>query len=96
MKATSIECFRGVLARYLIPRWNFLCTDAKNVYWVHNGLIARRNPNFDWSQPVPGWTKATEWGPYLPFSSNPQLLNPYRVSFRIATIRPGLQPEIPV
>jgi acyl-homoserine lactone acylase PvdQ len=25
---------------------------------------------------VPGWTEATDWGPFLPFSDNPQLLNP--------------------
>jgi acyl-homoserine-lactone acylase len=103
MKATSIECFRDVLARQLIPRWNFLCTDAKNVYWVHNGLVARRNPNFDWSQPVPGWTKATEWGAYLPFSSNPQLFNPQSGFVQncnnppwVATRNSGLKPLDPV
>jgi acyl-homoserine lactone acylase PvdQ len=25
---------------------------------------------------VPGWIKTTDWGPFLPFSDNPQLLNP--------------------
>ena len=38
--------------------------------------MPRRNPKFDWSQPVPGWLKETEWDSYLPFASNPQLLNP--------------------
>lgn len=76
MKADGIDGFKVALARQLIPRWNFLCTTSKDVYWVHNAVVAQRNPEFDWSRPVPGWLKATEWGPYLPFSANPQLLNP--------------------
>src|SRR5581483_2714808 len=43
---------------------------------VHNGNVAQRNPSFDWSKPVPGWTKETEWGPYFPFAEYPQKLNP--------------------
>ena len=76
MKAFDVPTFREALSRQLILRWNFLCTDAKNIYWVHNGVVARRAEGYDWRKPVPGWTKDTEWGPYLPFSANPQLFNP--------------------
>ena len=58
-----------------MPRWNLLYSDAENIFWVHNGNVARRAEGYDWSKPVPGWTKETEWGPYLPFEVYPQVLN---------------------
>ncbi len=76
MKAGNLEQFKTALARQLIPRWNFLYTDRTNIYWVHNGNVAERNPSLDWSKPVPGWERRTEWGAYLPFEKYPQLLNP--------------------
>jgi acyl-homoserine lactone acylase PvdQ len=76
MKSQNLDEFKSALARQLVPRWNFLYTDMQNIYWVHNGNVARRNPSFDWSKAVPGWTKDTEWGEYLPFDSYPQKLNP--------------------
>ena len=76
MKARSISEFQAALSRQLIPRWNFLVSDEKNIFWVHNAVVARRPGGYDWTKPVPGWTKATDWGSYLPFSDNPQLLNP--------------------
>jgi penicillin amidase len=53
-----------------------LYTDSKNIFSVYNGNVARRNREYDWSKPVPGWTVETEWGPYLPFERYPQVLNP--------------------
>lgn len=76
MKSRDLASFQGALAKQLIPLWNFLYTDTSNLYWVHNGLVARRDSRFDKSRPLPGWTRETEWGPYLPFSSNPQVANP--------------------
>lgn len=102
MKADSIDGFRTALARQLIPRWNFLCTTDKDIYWVHNAIVAQRDPAFDWTKPVPGWLKATEWGPYLPFSANPQLLNPPSGFVQncnnppwVATRNSGLDPQNP-
>ena len=76
MKARSLSEFQAALGRQLIPRWNFLFSDDKNIFWVHNAVVARRSSGYDWTKPVPGWIKATDWGPYLPFTDNPQLLNP--------------------
>jgi len=76
MKAGDLVQFKAALARQLIPRWNFLYTDHTNIYWVHNGNVAERDPSFDWSKPVPGWKKQTEWGSYFPFDKYPQVLNP--------------------
>jgi acyl-homoserine-lactone acylase len=76
MKSRNLTEFKAALARQLMPRWNMLYTDSENIFWVHNGNVARRADGYDWSKPVPGWTKETEWGPYLPFEVYPQLTNP--------------------
>jgi len=76
MKSQNLAEFKATLARQLMPRWNLLYTDSQNIYWVHNGNVARRPEGYDWSKPVPGWKTDTEWGPYLPFELYPQLLNP--------------------
>jgi acyl-homoserine lactone acylase PvdQ len=76
MRAENLEQFQAALRRYGLPRWNFLYSDAETIYWIHNALVARRAEGYDWRKPVPGWTKETEWGPYLPLEAHPQLLNP--------------------
>jgi acyl-homoserine-lactone acylase len=76
MKSRSVSEFQAALSRQLIPLWNFLVSDEENIFWVHNAVIARRADGYDWTRPVPGWTKSTDWGPFLPFSDNPHLLNP--------------------
>lgn len=76
MKATNLGEFKAVLERQLMPRWNLLYSDKDNIYWVHNAVVPRRARGFDWTKPVPGWTNATEWGAYIPFTDYPQLLNP--------------------
>lgn len=76
MKAQDLKEFQNSVARQLMPRWNLLYSDRKNIFWVHNGNVAQRASGYDWSKPVPGWTHDTEWGPYFPFERYPQLLNP--------------------
>ena len=76
MRSRNLAEFKAALAQQLIPRWNLLYSDSQNIYWVHNATVARRSPNYDWTKPVPGWVKETEWGAYLPFELNPQVLNP--------------------
>ena len=76
MKAGDLAAFKAALARQLIPRWNFLYTDPSTIYWVHNGNVARRDPSFNWTKPIPGWLKSTEWGENFPFDAYPQVTNP--------------------
>jgi acyl-homoserine-lactone acylase len=76
MKARDLEQFKTVVRRQWMPRWNLLYSDARDIYWVHNGNVAQRPDGYDWRKPVPGWISATEWGAYLPFESYPQILNP--------------------
>lgn len=99
MKARSLDEFKAAIARQLIPRWNFLYSDSKSIYWVHNGNVPERNNKYDWFKPVPGWTKETEWGPLIPFEKYPQLLNPpsgflqnCNNPFWVSTLNSGLDP----
>jgi len=102
MKARNLAEFRAAVARQLMPRWNLLYSDSENIFWVHNGNVARRAPGYDWTKPVPGWTSATEWGPYLPFEVYPQILNPASGFLQncnnppwVATRHSGLKPLDP-
>jgi acyl-homoserine lactone acylase PvdQ len=102
MKARNLQEFEAVVALQLMPRWNLLYTDPENIYWVHNATVAQRGEGYDWRKPVPGWIKATEWGPYFPFEKYPQLLNP-RSGFLqncnnppwLSTVNSGLPPLEP-
>ena len=102
MKARNLEEFKAVLALQLMPRWNLLYTDQQNIFWVHNATVAQRPEGYDWRKPVPGWTKATEWGPYFPLEKNPQLLNPPSGFIQncnnppwVSTVNSGLRPLDP-
>jgi acyl-homoserine lactone acylase PvdQ len=61
-----------------------------------------RAPGYDWREPVPGWTKETEWGPYFPLEKMPQLLNPPSGFIQncnnppwLSTVNSGLDPLEP-
>jgi acyl-homoserine lactone acylase PvdQ len=102
MKAQNLEEFKAILALHLMPRWNLLYTDQENIYWVHNATVAQRAEGYDWRKPVPGWVKATEWGPYFPLEKYPQLLNPPSGFIQncnnppwLSTVNSGLQPLEP-
>jgi acyl-homoserine lactone acylase PvdQ len=102
MKARNLEEFKAIVALHLMPRWNLLYTDQENIYWVHNATVAQRAEGYDWRKPVPGWIKATEWGPYFPLEKYPQLLNPPSGFIQncnnppwLSTVNTGLQPLEP-
>ncbi len=102
MRARNLDEFKAAVAKQLMPRWNLLYSDSTEIYWVHNGNVARRDPKFDWLKPVPGWTKETEWGPFFPFAAYPQVHNPAsgflqncNNPYWVATRNSGLKPREP-
>ena len=42
MKSQNLPEFKAAVAQQLMPRWNLLYSDSENIYWVHNGNVARR------------------------------------------------------
>ncbi len=53
----------------------FADTDGDIAYF-HGNFIPRRDPKFDWRQPVDGSDPATEWKGLLSVDETPHLLNP--------------------
>jgi len=75
--ATNLDEFKDALAMLAVPQFNFMYADIYgNIFYVWNAMCPSRSPFFDWSEPVPGWISATEWGPMIIFEDLPQVTNP--------------------
>jgi penicillin amidase len=77
VKATNFEEFRAALAMNQFPFMNFIYADReKNIYFLYNGVIAKRDPQFDWNKPVDGADPRTEWRGFHTIEDLPQVINP--------------------
>ncbi|MBL8234107.1 MAG: penicillin acylase family protein, partial [Bryobacterales bacterium] len=76
-KARSLAEFQQVMSQRAITGSNTLYADQKgNIYYLHGNAIPKREPDFDWSQPVDGADPRTEWQGTYSLAELPQQTNP--------------------
>jgi len=77
-KASNLAEFNKALDMQAFPGINVVYADREdNIMYLGNALLPYRNPNYDWSQVLPGDTSATFWAPkFHPISDLPKVLNP--------------------
>jgi penicillin amidase len=77
VRAKNLEEFKRGLAMQQFPIMNVIYADrAGNIMLLYNGLVPRRDPQFNWSLPVDGADPRTEWNGLHTLDELPQLLNP--------------------
>ncbi|MCF7886654.1 MAG: penicillin acylase family protein [Candidatus Marinimicrobia bacterium] len=76
-KSKSMDEFKNAIKDCAIPRHNIMAAGKNgNIFYAYCPPIPRRNPDFDWSNPVNGSNPATEWKGYHKLEELPQVLNP--------------------
>jgi acyl-homoserine lactone acylase PvdQ len=75
--AHNLNEFKTVLSEYPLDKWHLVCAGRDgNIFVVGNGYFPRRDPKYNWRQPVPGWEAAAQWKGIIPFKELPQFTNP--------------------
>ncbi|MEM7100520.1 MAG: penicillin acylase family protein [Pseudomonadota bacterium] len=77
LRATNLKEFKAALGQLATPMFNTMYADVHGeIYYAYYGAVPKRDPNFDWSQPVDGSISATAWAGYHPLDELPTLTNP--------------------
>lgn len=77
VRATNFDEFYKSLAGMEYTLMNLVYADREgNIFYLYNGQVPRRNPEFDWSKPVDGSDPRTEWKGFHRLEEMPQVLNP--------------------
>lgn len=76
-KAKNFDEFYEALSMEAHPRYNVIYADREgNIMYLNNGLIPKRNEDYNWSSVLPGDTSATLWTEFHPIQERPQVINP--------------------
>jgi len=76
-KAKSYKEFRETMELHTNSSNNTIFADRDgDIAYFHGNFIPRRDASFDWSKPVDGSNRATDWHGLLSVDETPKLLNP--------------------
>ncbi len=76
-KARNFTEFYTALKMEAIPGFNLVYGDRYDtIFYLSNGKLPIRNPDYDWSRTLPGNTARTLWTQFHPLEDLPQQLNP--------------------
>ncbi len=76
-KARTYKAFRDSMELHTNSSNNTIYADADGaIAYFHANFIPRRDPRFDWTQPVDGSDPATEWTGLLSIDETPGVLKP--------------------
>ncbi len=76
-KANSFEAFKKTMDMGANPSNNTVYADAEgNIAYWHGNFLPKRDPTYDWSNPVDGTIKATEWKGYHSVNESVHIYNP--------------------
>ena len=76
-KANSFADFKKTMDMGANPSNNTVYADAEgNIAYWHGNFLPKRDPKYDWSKPVDGTMKATEWQGYHTVNESVHIYNP--------------------
>jgi acyl-homoserine-lactone acylase len=76
-KAKNFTEFETAVKMQAIPLFNIVYGDHEgNIYLHSGGIVPKRNPKLNWSQPIVGTSSAYKWTETLPYNRMPTVLNP--------------------
>jgi len=76
-KATDFDSWKAAVDLNYIASFNFVYADQDgNIFFIHNAMLPKREPGYDWQQYLPGDDSRLIWREYQPMSALPQVKNP--------------------